>query len=232
MGRQMNTFKQGVEACVPTILGYAGIGIAAGVVGKSVGLSIFEIALMSLLIYAGSAQFIICGMFAISAPISAIIFTTFLVNLRHFLMSMSIAPYFKQESLLTNIGIGSLLTDESYSVLTMNLSQKPSVKATYGLNLTAYISWILATIVGSILGKWLPDPEVFGLDFTLVAMFIGLFVLQLDATMKTTGYRILFLISIVALVVYLLMSIFSAEVAVLFATLLGCTVGVMIHDDQ
>lgn len=232
MRRQMNTFKQGVEACIPTILGYAGIGIAVGVVGKSVGLSIFEMGLMSTLVYAGSAQFIICGMFAIAAPISAIIFTTFLVNLRHFLMSMSIAPYFKKESLLTNVGIGSLLTDESYGVLTMNLTQHPSVQFTYGLNLTAYLSWILATIAGSILGKWLPDPQVFGLDFTLVAMFIGLFVLQLDVTIKTTGYQILFLISIVAAVVYLLMSIFSAEVAVLLATLSGCMVGVMINDDK
>lgn len=232
MRRQMNTFKQVVEACIPTILGYAGIGIAVGVVGKSVGLSIFEMGLMSTLVYAGSAQFIICGMFAIAAPISAIIFTTFLVNLHHFLMSMSIAPYFKKESLLTNVGIGSLLTDESYGVLTMNLTQHPSVQFTYGLNLTAYLSWILATITGSILEKWLPDPQVFGLDFTLVAMFIGLFVFQLDVTIKTTGYQILFLISIVAAVVYLLMSIFSAEVAVLLATLSGCMVGVMINDDK
>lgn len=99
-GKDYTTFKEGVNACVPTILGYAGIGLAAGVVGKSVGLSILEIGLMSIFIYAGSAQFIICGMLALHSPVSAIIFTTFLVNLRHFLMSMSVAPYFKRILLL------------------------------------------------------------------------------------------------------------------------------------
>ena len=81
------TFNQGIQACVPTIFGYLGIGFAMGVVGKGIGLSVFQIFLMSLIVYAGSAQFIICGMIAIQAPLSSIVLTVFLVNLRHFLMS-------------------------------------------------------------------------------------------------------------------------------------------------
>lgn len=61
------TFAEGVKACVPTILGYLGIGFALGVVGKGVGLSVFAIFLMSIIVYAGSAQFIICGLIAIQA---------------------------------------------------------------------------------------------------------------------------------------------------------------------
>lgn len=49
---------------------------------------------MSTLIYAGSAQFILAGMYAAGAPASAIIFTVFFVNLRHLLMSAALAPYF------------------------------------------------------------------------------------------------------------------------------------------
>ncbi|KFN90370.1 branched-chain amino acid transport protein [Tetragenococcus muriaticus PMC-11-5] len=118
------TFAEGIKACVPTILGYLGIGFALGVVGKGVGLSVFAIFLMSAIVYAGSAQFIICGLIAIQAPITSIIATVFLVNLRHFLMSLSVAPYFRQSSLLENIGIGTLLTDESYGVLTMALKKR------------------------------------------------------------------------------------------------------------
>ena len=33
-------FEDGVIACIPTILGYLGIGFAMGVVGKGVGLSL------------------------------------------------------------------------------------------------------------------------------------------------------------------------------------------------
>ncbi|HII4106277.1 AzlC family ABC transporter permease [Enterococcus faecium] len=72
------TFKEGVKACIPTILGYFGIGIAAGILGKSSGLSIMSIVLMSAIIYGGSSQFIIIGMLATNSPFSAIIFTTFL----------------------------------------------------------------------------------------------------------------------------------------------------------
>lgn len=137
-------FREGVQACLPTILGYLGIGIAMGVVGKGVGLSVFEILVMSIFIYAGSAQFIICGMVALGAPVIAIIFTTFLVNLRHFLMSMSVASYFKKVPILSSIGIGTLLTDESYGVLVtaLNNEKKITVPWTNGLNITAYLTWI------------------------------------------------------------------------------------------
>lgn len=86
------TFQQGVKDCLPTVFGYLSIGIAAGVIAKTAGFSIIEIAFMSTLIYAGSAQFILAGMYAAGAPASAIIFTVFFVNLRHLLMSAALAP--------------------------------------------------------------------------------------------------------------------------------------------
>lgn len=227
------TFRDGIAACNPTILGYVGIGIAAGVVGKSIGLSIIEIALMSILIYAGSAQFIICGMLAIQSPISAIIFTTFLVNLRHFLMSMSVAPYFKNEPLVTSIGIGTLLTDESYGVLMTALANEKPVNAiwTNGLNITAYLAWILSTVIGGLLGNWIPDPTILGLDFALIAMFIGLFILQVDTPMRKKTKQTIVVLLTVCCSLYLLMSILSPELSVMIATLLGCTIGVTVKYD-
>ncbi|GAA3324110.1 hypothetical protein GCM10020331_050670 [Ectobacillus funiculus] len=78
------TFVQGMKDCIPTLLGYISIGLAAGVVGVSSHLSIIEVALLSTLVYAGAAQFIICALLAVHSSISAIIVTTFIVNLRHF----------------------------------------------------------------------------------------------------------------------------------------------------
>ncbi|MGM0217124.1 AzlC family ABC transporter permease [Enterococcus sp. AZ126] len=227
------TFKEGINACIPTILGYLGIGIAAGVVGKNVGLSIMEIALMSILVYAGGAQFIICGMLAIQSPISAIIFTTFLVNLRHFLMSMSVASYFKKEPLITSIGIGTLLTDESYGVLMTALTNDRQVSSawTHGLNITAYLAWIISTIIGGLLGAFIPDPYLLGLDFALVAMFAGLFILQVDGPIKKHTKETLIVLGTVCLSLYVFMGFFSSEISVLFATLLGCTVGMVNHHE-
>ncbi|AOF49303.1 AzlC family ABC transporter permease [Tetragenococcus halophilus] len=226
------TFVDGMKACVPTILGYLGIGFALGVVGKGVGLSVFAIFLMSVIVYAGSAQFIICGLIAIQAPITSIIATVFLVNLRHFLMSLSVAPYFRQASLLENVGIGTLLTDESYGVLTMALKRmgKVSVAWTNGLNICAYLTWIVATVLGGLLGNFIPEPEIFGLDFALVAMFLGLFLFQVELPLKTKTRQTLLVLLSVILVLYLLIWLTTPEIAVIVSALVGCLVGVITHD--
>lgn len=223
------TFKDGVTACIPTTLGYIGIGLAAGVVGKNVGLSIQEIALMSLLIYAGSAQFIICGMLTLHSPISTIILTTFLVNLRNFLMSMSVAPYFRKEPMITGVAIGSLLTDESYGVLTTAITNKKPVTSIWmqGLNVTAYGAWLIATIMGGLLGKWIPNPHILGLDYALVAMFAGLFILQIDIPIKKQTKKTVLVITTVCLSLYLCMRFFTPEISILLTTILGCTMGMV-----
>ena len=222
------TFKDGVYACIPTLLGYIGIGIAAGVVGKSAHLSVLEITLLAVIIYAGASQFIVSGLMLVATPISAIIFTVFLVNSRHFLMSMAIAPTFRKYSLLNNIGIGSLLTDESFAVAMNAIANKEPINAAWmhGLNLTAYITWILSCFIGALIGEWLPDPTKFGLDYALVAMFIGLLYLQLigDKT-KRLRNRVIAMLTVSVLLVLLLRFI-SSEMAILISTFAGCFMGV------
>ena len=222
------TFKDGVYACIPTLLGYIGIGIAAGVVGKSAHLSVLEITLLAVIIYAGASQFIVSGLMLVATPISAIIFTVFLVNSRHFLMSMATAPTFRKYSLLNNIGIGSLLTDESFAVAMNAIANKEPINAAWmhGLNLTAYITWILSCFIGALIGEWLPDPTKFGLDYALVAMFIGLLYLQLigDKT-KRLKNRVIAMLTVTVLLVLLLRFI-SSEMAILISTFAGCFMGV------
>ncbi|WP_423778695.1 hypothetical protein [Enterococcus faecium] len=61
-------------------------------------------------------------------------------------------------------------------------------------NLTAYLVWILSTLVGALIGNLIPDPNQFGLDFALVAMFVGLIVLQIDDQLKTNKRNTLLII--------------------------------------
>lgn len=227
------TFKDGVYAAIPTLLGYIGIGIAAGVVGKAANLSVLEVTLLAVIVYAGAAQFIIAGLMLVATPITAIIFTVFLVNSRHFLMSMATAPSFRRFSLLNNIAIGSLLTDESFAVTMNAVANKVPVNASWmhGLNLTAYVAWILSCLVGALIGEWLPDPAIFGLDYALVAMFIGLLYLQLigDKT-KTIKNRLIVMLTVTIMLVFL-MRFFSPEMAILISTFAGCFMGVAMERD-
>lgn len=226
-----SSFRKGIIDCIPTLFGYVGIGIAAGIIGKAANLTILEITLLSIIVYAGAAQFIITGLLLTTAPIMAIIFTVFLINLRHLLMGMTIAPFFKRFSLINNIGIGTLLTDETFAVAINAISQQKTIDANWmhGLNITAYLVWIMSCITGAILGNWLPDPYQFGFDFSLIAMFIGLLYLQFINDKKHTKLHNLFVIFIVAILMIFLMRIMIPELAIIVATLLGCFIGVLIE---
>ncbi|EFS00124.1 AzlC family ABC transporter permease [Listeria seeligeri] len=228
------SFYDGVKACIPTVLGYVGIGIAAGVVGKASHLSVLEVTLLAVIVYTGAAQFIISGLLLLQSPISAIIFTTFLINSRNFLMGMAEAPHFKKYSLWNNIGIGALLTDETFGVSMNHIGNKKPVSAKWmhGINVTAYLTWILACITGAFIGNWLPDPEKFGLDFALSAMFIGLLYLQVISDKSKKIATSLFVMLMVALFLVVFMRFTTPEIAILIATLLGCLIGVIVEKWQ
>ena len=223
-------FWEGVQAAVPTALGYISIGLACGIIGSPYVTPV-EMGLMSLFVYAGSAQFAMIALIAVQAPVAAIAMTVFLINLRLFLLSLHASTYFRHTSLWHNISMSSLLTDETYGVLMGELVHTDKVNPMWmhGNNLNSYVAWFFGTVVGTALGGLLPNPEIFGLDFALVGMFIGIFTSQFQIMQKRIPLRNLFIIlAVVAVSFFLLLTVVSQSLAVLFATLLGCTMGVVL----
>lgn len=223
-----DTFLQGVKDCVPTLLGYISIGVAFGVVGIASGISVFEVFLLSVLVYAGSAQFIFCGLYLAGAPVTAVVLTIFIVNLRHLLMSLTIAPHFTNYSTLRNIGFGTLLTDETFGVSVVAAGKEGRLGGKWmdGLNLTAYTTWIVACTIGGIIGQWLPDPEKWGLDYALVAMFVALLVLTLASIPRVKLMHYITLVGLMVIVMYGLLYFMPGHLAVLLSTLVVATIGV------
>ncbi len=171
--------KKGAAAAWPICLGYVPIGLAFGVLAQKIGLSPVQIGLMSLLVFAGSAQFIAVSMMASGASAVSIVVTTFIVNLRHLLMSSSLAVYLvgRHRALLSLFAYG--ITDESYGVnLDRFRSDRWGIGPALALNHTANAVWVLSTAAGGYGGQFIP-PGAFGIDFALTAMFICLLVLQL-----------------------------------------------------
>ncbi|MBQ0138814.1 MAG: AzlC family ABC transporter permease [Kurthia sp.] len=219
----------GVRDSIPTLLGYISIGIAFGVVGISSNLSLLEVSLLSILVYAGAAQFIFCGLYLVGTPTSIIIITTFIVNLRHLLMSLAIAPSFTNQSLLRNIGFGTLLTDETFGVAVTKRAKTNFLGPRWmdGQNITAYLAWILSSIIGALAGKWIPDPQVWGLDFALIAMFVALLILSLQSIQKSKLAHYLLLIGYMVVIIYFLLYFVPNHIAVLLATITVATIGVV-----
>ncbi|MCE2196442.1 AzlC family ABC transporter permease [Streptococcus thermophilus] len=230
----MSDFRSGMKAAVPTSLGYVAIGLAFGVVAAASGLSALEVALMCALVYGGSAQFAMCALVVAGASLGELTLTVFLVNLRNMLMSLHATTIFTKTSLWNQLGIGSLITDESYGVLLGEYVHHKDIPSNWmhGNNIFSYLVWIVSSVVGCLIGSMIPNPELFGLDFALIAMFIGLLSSQFDVLL-CEGVRKLFLILLSIAVAYLSFSIILSEsLAVLVATLIGCSVGVMCDGRQ
>lgn len=172
--------RQGATAVWPICLGYFPIGLALGVLAQKAGLPWWAMAMMSLLVFAGSAQFICVAMLAAGAAIPAIIFTTFVVNLRHTLMSSALAVYLSGVSrrFLSLYAYG--ITDESFAVnMTRFRDGNWDRWRALIVNHLANAVWVLATITGALVGQFVPQGA-FGIDYALTGMFICLLVFQLQ----------------------------------------------------
>lgn len=218
---------------LPTVFGYIGIGISFGIVAASAGMSVLMATLMSLIVYAGSAQFILVSLLAIGTPIVSIALSVFLVNSRMILMSMTTANFFKKNSIFENILIGSLITDESFA-LSMNklnfTNGKLGFKWFNTVNVMAYLVWVVSTMVGAMLGKIINNPEKLGLDFALVAMFVGLLYLQLISD-KTISLKVQLIVVLAMLpLVYFGLIFISSDLLILVVTLIGCGLGVILKN--
>jgi 4-azaleucine resistance transporter AzlC len=201
MNHRWRVLKEGAMAAWPICLGYIPIGLAFGVLAHNVGLAPWEIGLMSLLVYAGSAQFIAVSMIGGGSAVLPIILTTFTVNLRHLLMSSALAVY------LQRLGLGRLtayaygVTDESFALnMTRFREGGWDWQRALVLNHTSNLAWIASTIVGGYGGQFIP-AGAFGIDYALPAMFICLLVFQIRGSL------------------YLLVALFSGLLAVAFALL-------------
>jgi len=172
--------REGVSAAWPICLGYFPLGLAFGVLAKQIGLSPWEIGLMSILVFAGSAQFIAVAMIDGGASAAAIILTTFVVNFRHFLMSSALAVRLSgaPRRFLALFAYG--VTDESFAVNMTRFRQGGWDRwRALVVNHTANLAWIVATVAGAFAGAFIPRGA-FGIDYALVAMFLCLLVFQLQ----------------------------------------------------
>ena len=225
--------KTSIKDTLPTVFGYIGIGLAFGIIASSVGINPLLVGAMSLFIYAGGAQFITVSMLSSGFPILSIVLATFLINSRMILMSMAIAPFFKRYSAFKTIVIGTFLTDESFA-LGMNKQNYTNGNLSFEwfntANIISYFTWVVSSVAGALLGGIVKNPKSLGLDFALVAMFIGLLYLQVmsDFTIKK---KIQFIVIVVVLfLVYFGMIFIPSNALIIVVTLIGCSIGVVLKN--
>jgi len=209
-----------MKQVAPIVMGYLPVGMAYGVLAQQAGLSMANTVLMSVLVYAGSAQLIGVALFAAGASPFSIIATTFVVNLRHLLMSASLAPNLRTWRKWELALFAYEVTDESFAVHSVRFARGDLNKTTcFGINGLAQLSWVMASWVGFLAGASIPSVEPFGIDYALPAMFIALLCMQMK-----NGLHVL-VAGFSGLVAIALTKAGAAQWSVILATVIGATFG-------
>ncbi|MCP4117838.1 MAG: AzlC family ABC transporter permease [Desulfobacteraceae bacterium] len=170
---------EGLRAVWPVCFGYLPLGLALGVLAQKSGMTPLETGFMSLFVFAGSGQFIAVSMLAQGAGAAAIIMTTFMVNLRHLLMSSSLSIYLggSSKAKLTLFSLG--IVDETFAVnMERFINSSWDINRGLVVNFAAWSAWIASTVIGGMCGQFV-EKGAYGIDYALIAMFIGLLVFQL-----------------------------------------------------
>lgn len=184
-GERKHRIVTGAKRALPIVLGYIPIGFAYGVLADKSGLSPFNTVLMSIIVFAGSAQFVAVGLFAAGTGAFSVILTTFIVNLRHILMSAALSPFMAKWKKWQLSLFSFELTDESFALHSARSGALNDEKIeVISLNVTAQISWVIGTILGIVASNLILDVKPFGIDYALAAMFIGLLVGQCGSTVR------------------------------------------------
>jgi len=203
------------------VLGYLGIGFAAGVVERAAGMSYAEVLLIATVLYAGSAQFVVTSLLSLAVPASAIVLTVFVLNLRHLLLAAALAPRLAGVASWKNALLGLQLTDETFVVAASRAGWTPAWMA--GLNVAAWLAWGAANLAGAAFSG-AADTRVLG--FALPCMFAGLLVLQ---TRNQQHVSIpLAVAGCSALLALIIQAYWKGPAVVMIATLFGATLGLVL----
>lgn len=170
-----------LRASLPVLFGYVPLGMAFGVLFVELGYPWIFATLMSVLVFAGAAQFLAVGLLGGGAGLLEIGITTLALNARHAFFGLSLAARFPRRG-LARLYLIFALTDETYSLLS-GVEPPAEVDAT---RFRAWIAacnqlwWVLGSTLGALLGTGF-TLDTAGLDFALTALFVVLAIEQYRA---------------------------------------------------
>ncbi|MBS7697928.1 MULTISPECIES: AzlC family ABC transporter permease [unclassified Chelatococcus] len=165
----------GLKAVAPVAAVVMPVGLLFGALSSAKGLTLLEAGLMSILVFAGGAQIAAMDLWLDPMPVAAIALSTFLINARHVLMGLSLAPKTHAFSPRQRFIAFFFLTDEAWALSERRVLSHPLTPAFwFSLAVVIPIVWSTGTYIGARFGHCLGDPCAIGADFTFTALLISL----------------------------------------------------------
>lgn len=214
---------------LPMLLGAMPFGIIYGSLAGAAGLSAWQTVGMSVLVFAGSAQFIAISLLGGGATLAVLWLTTLVVNLRHALYSATLQPFVRHLPKRWRVPLAFWLTDEAFAVVQQRYARSDSspYKHWYflGAGLAMYVNWVSCTLIGLVFGQAVPNIAAWGLDFAMIATFIGVVVPMLRNRPQVAA-------ALVAAVVALVCHDLPYKLGLMAAAFAGIVVGVLLERCQ
>ena len=171
------TIKYAFKKSLPVLFGYLFLGSAVGIMLYDAGYNWVWAILISVVVYAGSGQFLLVSLLSSAASIPTVAMMTLFINSRHMFYGLSLIDKFKAGRWRYPFMIFTL-TDETYSVNISVHSVPKNVdepRARFLIGELDHLYWIAGSVIGSLLGQNLPI-DFTGIDFSMTALFTVIFV--------------------------------------------------------
>ena len=151
------------------------VGITFGLTARQSGLSVVETSATSVIVFAGAAQFVMVDLLRAGTPVPLIVLTVLLLNARHLLMAAALRPFVQVASIPGRLGLAYVLTDEAFAMGIGWFRRGHRDLAYYAVFSTVlWCSWNAGTLLGAIFGAGVQDPQRFGIDFAITAVFVAI----------------------------------------------------------
>ncbi|WP_295617365.1 AzlC family ABC transporter permease [uncultured Methanobrevibacter sp.] len=209
---------------IPITCGYVPMGIGYAALAIKAGLTPFQTVIMSVLIYAGAGQIMIATMLAQGATLFAIVLTSFVLNLRYFVMNACIFNKVEDAPLPVRILSSHLAVDESFAMFM--LMEESSIWTYIGLAGFAWVSWIFGAIIGVLILNLLPVIVANSFNISLYALFVALLVPAVKES------KDLVILVILTAILNFILQLFIGNWSLIVATILGAVAGMYIVDDE
>lgn len=187
------------RASIPVLLGYITIGLAFGLLLVKSGQPWWLAVVMSLIVYAGAAQFMAVGLLAAGTSVAEVAVLTFVINARHMVYGLSLLDRFSVCKRFKAYLVFAL-TDETYGILTTVNPPKDVDRESFYAAVSALDQsyWVIGSALGALIGGILPF-DTRGIDFALTALFIVLLVEQIRVIRRPEPYVVATVATAIAL---------------------------------
>ncbi len=225
--RFFRDYTYGLRRALPILFGFLPVSITFAVMASQAGLSAVETIGMSAAVFAGASQIMSVGMIAAGADLFSITLATFVLNLRHIIMSNCVFSRLTHEKKRWYLPIGFGVTDETFAFFSLEKSERASAAYMLGLITVAYSSWVGGTALGAFVSGFLPEVISDSLGIALYALFIALVTPDVKKSL-----RLLAVVGLTAILNTVLSLWLPQSWAIIAATLVGALVGVFFVDDR